>query len=321
MISVADQLISRVLYESVELRQNGPSAHGGAVHYDVHHDGRYVGNIAVRPVDRAPGLPDGARGGKLGIRIEPEYRGNTKLVMAAMREIRRRHPDLTHVGGFRLTGTRSDAVGRDAYTWVPLGEEFEYRGQHQPFMGPPIHNLLDKNADGSGPMAPTDIYTHTHYYQTGDDASDAESMAAIHDARHDRKLTRRPAKDNSALRSLMPDAEPHLFQDRPEESDESLAARQARRARGEHKVWIYRAAPRGAHMLNGGDWVTPSTTYARGHSKHPTDRSQDMPVFKARVLAKHVRWAGDSINEFGYNGPPIKMTLHKRGGRNAPKVG
>ena len=42
-----------------------------------------------------------------------------------LRQIRDRHPDLTHVGGFRLSGTRArwddgkKAVA-DRYTWVKL---------------------------------------------------------------------------------------------------------------------------------------------------------------------------------------------------------
>lgn len=33
------------------------------------------------------------------------------------------------------------------------------------------------------------------------------------------------------------------------------------------------------------------------------DPSQDWPVLKAQVPAKHVNYAGDSLEEYGYFGP------------------
>lgn len=76
-------------------------------------------------------------------------------------------------------------------------------------------------------------------------------------------------------------------------------------ARGnpEHPVTMYRALPHGNTSFNTGDWVTPSLSYARQHAMHPDDPSQDMPVIKSTVPAKHLHTDGNSIYEFGYNGP------------------
>ena len=115
---------------------------------------------------------------------------------------------------------------------------------------------------------------------------------------------------------------PQYYADRNGQADkESIAAIKAARGNDpERKVTIYRAAPRGVKEFNHGDWVTPSPTYASGHSVHATDKTKDWPVYKASVPAKHVRWAGDSINEFGYFGPSVNTTVHYRGGRNAESV-
>ena len=195
------------------------------------------------------------------------------------------------------------------------GDQFDYRGGHQPTLsGPPIHNLLEPDKDQGTPIAPPDIYTHMHYY-SGGESYDHESMAAIHSARGDRPLTPRPARDNSRLRELGVD-----LPDTAAESPERFAARQTRRQSGNAPVTVYRAAPRGLKQLNAGDWVTPSRSYALGHAKHATDKAQDMTVYKAKVPAKHVRWATDSINEFGYSGPGAATKVHRSGGKNGPRV-
>lgn len=189
------------------------------------------------------------------------------------------------------------------------GGQFDYRGNHQPALGPPMHNLLE------GGLAPPDIYTHMHYYSTGEDKADSESMSAIQSARGDRPLSPRPAHDNSRLRALGSDVP-----DFAAESSEGFARRQQRRQSGDHPVTVFRAAPRGVKQLNPGDWVTPSRSYAAQHAKHPTDKTQDMTIYKAKVPAKHVRWAADSINEFGYSGPGAPTRVHRSGGKNAERI-
>lgn len=192
-----------------------------------------------------------------------------------------------------------------------MSDRADYGMGHSPTEeGPPLHNITEE-----GNYAPEDFYTHMHYYRTGDDQADSESMAAIRAARGDKELHRRPATDNSKWREKGMD-----FEDHPEETEEGFAKRQEDRRNGEHHVTVYRAAPRGAKTINTGDWVTLSRSYAKGHSRHPDDKAQDMPVYESRVKAKHVRWPGDSINEFGYFGPEAKATVRLRGGKNAPRV-
>lgn len=114
----------------------------------------------------------------------------------------------------------------------------------------------------------------------------------------------------------------HYYGDGNTDSDKESTAvmRRARAGGAEHPVTIYRAAPRGVTHIGHGDWVTPSKSYAKGHSLHETDEDKDWPVYKATVPAKHVRWAGDSINEYGYFGPPVKAEIHDPGGPNAESV-
>ncbi|QIG58324.1 acetyltransferase [Gordonia phage Skog] len=71
-------------------------------------------------------------------------------------------------------------------------------------------------------------------------------------------------------------------------------------------VDIYRALPHGKDDFHTGDWVTPSLEYARQHAMHPDDPSQDMPVIKSTVPAKHLFHNGDSYYEMGYHGPSHK---------------
>lgn len=97
----------------------------GRARYDIEHEGKRIGNLAVLHVDRAPGLPAGSKAGKLGVRLNPEARGSRALVRDVLRQLRDRHPDLTHVGGLRLSGTRARADDHtksvaDNYTWIKL---------------------------------------------------------------------------------------------------------------------------------------------------------------------------------------------------------
>jgi 8-oxo-dGTP pyrophosphatase MutT (NUDIX family)/GNAT superfamily N-acetyltransferase len=185
-----------------------------------------------------------------------------------------------------------------------LGEEEDWRGLHQPTMGPPIHDLHAPDADGDPSPAPDDIYPHMHYYSDGEDAWDSESHRAIREAHKDRVAPGTP--QHAAL---------------VEKYGQDYADRRhERRQNGDHTVTIYRAAPKGLKSIGPGDWVTPSASYARDHAKHATDPKKDWPVYKAKVPAKHVRWAGDSLNEFGYNGPEVKPTYHTRGGTQAERL-
>lgn len=72
------------------------------------------------------------------------------------------------------------------------------------------------------------------------------------------------------------------------------------RGKPDAMVDIYRSGPK--PEINPGDWVSPSYENARGQGLHPTDASQDLPVWHARVPAKFLHTQGDSLPEFGYNG-------------------
>lgn len=75
------------------------------------------------------------------------------------------------------------------------------------------------------------------------------------------------------------------------------------RGNPEGMVDIYRSLPHGNSDFNTGDWVTPSLEYARNHGKHADDPSQDWPVIRSTVPAKHLWHNGDSYFEMGYHGP------------------
>jgi len=77
------------------------------------------------------------------------------------------------------------------------------------------------------------------------------------------------------------------------------------RGKPEHRIWIYRSVPRGVRLIHPGDWVAITKSYARDEGRHPTDSSEDMEVLTARVRAKDIHTAGDSFQEWGYNGPEV----------------
>ena len=85
---------------------------------------------------------------------------------------------------------------------------------------------------------------------------------------------------------------------------QSASGRATRRAilsmrdKPDKTVTVYRAAP--TNELNDGDWVTFSRKYAEGHGMDPTDPARDFPVHSFQVKARDVRWAADSLEEFGY---------------------
>lgn len=83
---------------------------------------------------------------------------------------------------------------------------------------------------------------------------------------------------------------------------QSISAIQKLRGKPEAMVTIYRASPK--NELNGGDWVSLSRDYAKGESL-----SEGVKVYSFRVKASDVKWAGDSLNEFGYFGKPILQDL------------
>lgn len=101
----------------------------------------------------------------------------------------------------------------------------------------------------------------------------------------------------------------------PSKADrEGLA--QLRKAKGnpEHPVTVYRASPPGApHVMNTGDWVSLSHSYAKDHGEYrqAEDGGEPWVVHKATVPAKHVRDGGtDPYKEQGYWGPQVASEVH-----------
>jgi hypothetical protein len=62
-------------------------------------------------------------------------------------------------------------------------------------------------------------------------------------------------------------------------------------------ITVYRASP--VNELNKGDWVSLSKTYSQQHGM-ADDPSEDIPVHEFKVKAKDIKWAGDTLEEFGY---------------------
>lgn len=92
---------------------------------------------------------------------------------------------------------------------------------------------------------------------------------------------------------------PQYYRTGDDKSDaESLGALHRIRNKPDAIVTIYRAGPK--NELRSGDWVSLSRTYATQHGQDAIDSTKDMPVHAFKVKASDIRWAGDSINEFGY---------------------
>lgn len=66
-------------------------------------------------------------------------------------------------------------------------------------------------------------------------------------------------------------------------------------------VKVYRAVPKDAPRggINPGDWVTPSSLYAREHGR--SNLNNNFKIRSKMVRAKHLFTQGDSINEWGYH--------------------
>lgn len=80
-----------------------------------------------------------------------------------------------------------------------------------------------------------------------------------------------------------------------------------RRAHGRPsvRVWMYRAVPKGVRAINTGDWVSLTRAYARDHSR-ADDSANDMAVITASAQADQLFTDGNSFQEWGYVGPPVK---------------
>lgn len=66
----------------------------------------------------------------------------------------------------------------------------------------------------------------------------------------------------------------------------------------EAEVTIYRATT--GDSISEGDWVSLTREYAESHMKHSLQDIPNAKILEKKVKAKDVRWAGDSIDEYGY---------------------
>lgn len=74
---------------------------------------------------------------------------------------------------------------------------------------------------------------------------------------------------------------------------QSIAAILKIRGKPNAEITVYRASPK--NELNSGDWITLSKAYAEQEAL-----TEGVKVNSFKVTAKDVKWAGDSLNEFGY---------------------
>lgn len=80
---------------------------------------------------------------------------------------------------------------------------------------------------------------------------------------------------------------------------ESFAVISKVRRKPESVVTIYRAVPEGVTVINKGDWVTPSLTYAKLHLNNVLEGKGK--IIAKKVKAKDLFTDANSLNEFGYD--------------------
>lgn len=95
-------------------------------------------------------------------------------------------------------------------------------------------------------------------------------------------------------------------------NQESIRVIKQVRGKPDAMVTIYRAVPPGVTQIETGNWVTISENYARQHAMNDDDSSHDWPVIAAQVRARDILCPGDSLNEYGYFGPPISARIALR---------
>jgi hypothetical protein len=109
----------------------------------------------------------------------------------------------------------------------------------------------------------------------------------------------------------------------PESDRESFAALNAALEGGPNTpITVYRAVPVGVNVINRGDWVTPSRTYAEMHAAGNLPAGVKGHVLAQTVPARSLWWNGDSINEWGYQGPRLsEAALLEHGNHNQKSHG
>lgn len=82
---------------------------------------------------------------------------------------------------------------------------------------------------------------------------------------------------------------------------QSLSAIQFTKGRPNQRITVYRAVPKDAPRggINAGDWVTPSSLYAREHGR--SNLNNNYKLRSMTVKAKELWNDANSINEWGYH--------------------
>lgn len=84
-------------------------------------------------------------------------------------------------------------------------------------------------------------------------------------------------------------------------SHQSLSAVQFAKGRPYKRITVYRAVPKDAPRggINPGDWVTPSSLYAREHGR--SNLNNNYKLRRTTVKASELWNDANSINEWGYH--------------------
>lgn len=123
-------------------------------------------------------------------------------------------------------------------------------------------------------------------------APSAEFGAPMHDISRGGEMYPEDVYSSDGLR---------IYGDARSQADrESYQAILSARNNPDELVTIYRAVPRQAEdVINAGDWVTPSRSYAEAHGLGPLNG--DYKILEMQVPARQVYTNADSLNEFGYD--------------------
>jgi hypothetical protein len=205
-LPTATELIEADLNSSHSfLRAREPSRHDreGAFIYDVHHPehGR-VGLLSLAVGVGGPGAPKGqdVKTAKIGVKVKSKHRGDIGLMNKVRRELARKHPDITHVGGFRLTGTRDHkgSSAKDSYTWVPLSEQYRSISLIEASLSEGIithssridriSSILDANAFKSDRVSFSKYPQYSHYGHGTFLAFDKKSLEAHNNSSFERPV-------------------------------------------------------------------------------------------------------------------------------------
>lgn len=113
------------------------------------------------------------------------------------------------------------------------------------------------------------------------------------------------------LDAMMPDVYDDPEQYHGGDDAANMSAITTARRCPQSEVTVYRSMPTTSSTLNRGDWISLSEQYAAQSGMHPDDPARDLPVRRFTVLASQVWWDGNSLFEFGYDGPVQNPVDHR----------